>query len=43
VRIEATPTDEAVARPVRVAPVVPGEVTESSDLADPPPVEAPGH
>lgn len=35
-------SDEASgARPVRVAPSVPGEVAESDELAAPPPIEAP--
>ena len=34
-------SSETVARPVRLAPTVPGEAAERDDLADPPPVEAP--
>lgn len=34
---------DTTARPVRVTPTVPGEVAESDELADPPPIEPPAH
>lgn len=41
VRVGDSTSSTAGPRPVRVTPTVPGEVAESDDLADPPPVEAP--